>query len=317
MFGSALRDISRLRVLAAGEVLWDIFGEEKHLGGAPFNFLYCCHALGARTKMLSRVGADDLGDEILRRAGRLGIETDLMQTDAAHATGTVNVLLDAHGIPTYDIKREVAYDFIEEHDDADAWAATADVYYLGTLAQRKAISRRAVQGLAEHTGEDCLVVYDVNLRPPHFDCDVIRQNLEHATVFKLNEEELAELRYVLRLPATEGDAVAELMARFELSTIVLTRGSRGASAWHDGESASFHGVPVKVKDTVGSGDAFIAVFSTQLAAGASLSEALSWANRAGAYLASQSGATPPLTPELLQQFAADAKDGVVNRPQHP
>ncbi|MGI8907055.1 MAG: carbohydrate kinase family protein [Candidatus Sumerlaeaceae bacterium] len=294
--------VEDLNVVAIGEVLWDLIGEERHLGGAPFNFAYHAHAFGATGSLISRVGRDDLGSLIRNRAEEIGLPRDYIQVDPVRPTGTVPVTLGAGGTASYEITPEVAWDYIEFYDGDRYLLDKADILCFGTLAQRSAISRTSIQAALASAPANCLRVCDINLRPPHYDEQVLRSTLELTDVLKLNEGELAAMRPKLGLPANEIDAVQDLIQKFDIATVVLTRGPMGAEAWSKGEHAASEGVKVEVKDTVGSGDAFTAAFVLHLATGHSLRDSLRKANLAGAYVATQAGGTPAISHDVLRRF---------------
>ena len=294
--------VQDLNVVAIGEVLWDIIGEQRHLGGAPFNFAHNAKAFGAKSALISRVGGDDLGSMIRNKAQELGLPRDYIQVDPVRPTGTVPVTVGAGGVASYDITPEVAWDYIEFHDGDRYLLDDADILCFGTLAQRTPISRTSIQAALASAPNNCLRVCDINLRPPHYDEHILRSTLELTDVLKLNEGELAALRPVLALPSTEADAIQSLIDTFDIATVVLTRGPMGAEAWSKGEHAAAEGVKVDVKDTVGSGDAFTAAFVLHLATGHSLRDSLRKANLAGAYVATQVGGTPRIDQEVLRRF---------------
>jgi fructokinase len=299
---ASMVQVQDLNVVAIGEVLWDVIGEECHLGGAPFNFAYHCRALGANAALISRVGRDDLGSLIRNRAQELGLPRDYIQVDPVRPTGTVPVTIAADGTASYDITPEVAWDYIEFHDGDRYLLDKADILCFGTLAQRSVISRTSIQAALANTPNSCLRVCDINLRPPHYDEHTLRSTLELTDVLKINEGELAAMRPVLGLAAAENEAVQALVDSFNIATVVVTRGPKGAEAWSRGEHAVAEGVSVDVKDTVGSGDAFTAAFVLHLATGHSLRDSLRKANLAGAYVATHAGGTPALDHEILRRF---------------
>jgi fructokinase len=291
------------KVLAIGEVLWDVFGDERHLGGAPFNFTYHCHALGASSSIISRVGDDDPGREILGCARELGIDTSLIQVDPQHPTGVVEVKLDPAGVPAFDIRPDAAWDYIDLPAEAQAAAREADIICFGTLAQRKPRSWESIHGALGVAKHGCMRVCDVNLRQQFYSAEVLCESMVLSDLVKINAEELERLRGLLHLPAGEEPAVMALIEEFDLLAVVLTLGSGGAKAWSPTDVAEVHGLVVTVHDTVGSGDAFAAVFAMEMADGAPLKHALWFANVAGAYVATCHGATPEINKDILQAFA--------------
>ncbi|MFO7900455.1 MAG: carbohydrate kinase [Planctomycetota bacterium] len=289
------------QVIGLGEILWDIFGEERHLGGAPANFAYHVHALGDRGIPVSRVGADELGRELLDRLGRLGVPTEFIQVDPHHPTGTVVIRLDDAGQPDFNITPDVAWDYLELTDGLERLAERADAICFGTLAQRSPISRRTVRRLLGAAGR-ALIVCDLNLRSELIDLgpddaagiDTVAGSMGLADVLKLNEQELATLAGAFRRQEG-GEALARwLIEKFHLRLVCLTRGAGGCVLYGPEGRTEEPGIEVDVADTVGAGDAFTAALVHGLLAGRPMAEVAAFANRVGAYVASRPGATPPL-----------------------
>jgi len=291
-------------VLCVGEVLWDALPEGLFLGGAPFNVACHLRAAGTPVSMVSRVGDDRLGDEVLRRAARYGVGVDLIQVDPALPTGFVRVVVNEAGEPTYDILAPSAWDEIAPTPALLARAATARAIVFGTLAQRHATTRRTIERLWE---TKALMVLDLNLRRPYDDREIVQRSLHRADVVKLSENELAHIAGWFGLTGNTREMVAGLVKTFACPVVCVTRGSAGAALWRDDRWSEQPGYPVEVRDTVGSGDAFLAVLLSGLLAGgggaADDSTLLQHANLIGAYVATQFGAlpsdqrvaTPPLT----------------------
>jgi fructokinase len=276
-------------VLCVGEVLWDALPGGLFLGGAPFNVACHLRAAGASVSMVSRIGADRLGDEVLRRAKRYGVGTDLIQTDAELPTGFVRVDVDDAGNPAYEICSPAAWDAIEPSEALLGRAARARAIVFGTLAQRAERSRRTIQRLWD---SKALMVFDVNLRPPFEDVQIVKQSLERADVVKLSEDELAHLAGWFGLAGPTREATTALAESFGCSVVCVTRGSKGAVLYHDGAWTEHAGFEVEVRDTVGAGDAFLAVLLAGLLNGATDEAMLQHANLMGAYVVTQFGAVP-------------------------
>jgi fructokinase len=276
-------------VLCVGEVLWDALPEGLFLGGAPFNVACHLRAAGTPVTMVSRIGKDRLGDEVLRRAARYGVTTDLVQVDDALPTGFVRVDVDEVGNPTYEILAPAAWDAIAPTPALLARAENARAIVFGTLAQRQAVSRATIQRLWD---AKALMVVDVNLRTPFEDREIVRRSLERADVVKLSDEELRSIADWFDLPADSRKAVAALAEMFACRVVCVTRGSDGAGLWHDGNWSDHPGFKVEVRDTVGAGDAFLAVLLAGLLAGGADAAILQHANLIGAYVATQFGAVP-------------------------
>src|SRR5262245_60330738 len=177
---STLVPVSDLKVLSMGEVLWDIVGDKKLMGGAPFNFAYHARAFGAQANVITRVGRDDLGTTIVQKAEQLGLKTEFIQQDPAHPTGTVVATIDKDGNATYDIKHGVAWDYLEFNDGCRPLVDEAAIFCFGTLIQRSHDARAALLAALAAVRDSSLIVYDMNLRAPYFDESIIRASLTEA-----------------------------------------------------------------------------------------------------------------------------------------
>ncbi|RLC89393.1 MAG: carbohydrate kinase [Chloroflexi bacterium] len=298
-------------VVATGEVLWDVIGAAKHLGGAPFNFAVHCHHLGARSAIVSRVGQDELGDEIMARARDLGVDTSLIQHDSEHPTGQVRVTLDARGQPEFDICTGAAYDYLAASPAAIERVHTADVVCFGTLAQRCPVARQSIATLLEAASlrqaqgsAHALLVCDLNLRPPHHSVEVVRDSLARCHLLKLNGDELRVVQGMLGRDGLDEDAfLLYLLDAYKIELVCVTLDARGCILRTLEERVAAPGYPCRVVDTVGSGDAFTAALVVKYLAGWPLAEVADFANLVGAYVATQHGATPPITPDALRDFA--------------
>ncbi len=288
-------------MVGLGEVLWDLFADKRLLGGAPANFAFHARQLGHEGIVVSRVGDDDLGREILDRLSKSGLSTEYVQVDRNHPTGTVRVTVGADGAPQFIITQDVAWDYLQVTDRLADLIGRADVVSFGTLAQRSPLSGETIQRLlAQCRG---MKVFDINLRQRYWSPEQIESGLRQSQVAKLNEDELAMI-VESRLASRSSDAVETcraLVAEYGLSLVALTRASRGALLVTDNEIVDQPGFRVQVVDGVGAGDAFTAALADAMLRHMSLTEVAARANRIGAYVASQSGATPPLPRELLAE----------------
>ena len=280
-------------VLCVGEVLWDSLPEGLFLGGAPFNVACHLRATGTPVSMVSRVGNDRLGDEVLRRAARYGVGTDLIQVDPLLPTGFVRVHVDERGNGSYEICEPAAWDAIEANESLLARAARARAIVFGSLAQRNTTTRATIERLWKVAFDHALMVCDVNLRPPYDDLEVIRASLGMADVVKVSDAELKRLSGTFGWEAhDEREMMQGVAEHFGCSVVCVTRGSRGAALLHDGAFTEHPGFPAEVRDTVGAGDAFLAVLLAGLLAGSPDAELLQHANLMGAYVVTQFGAVP-------------------------
>ena len=220
-------------IVAVGEVLWDLLPAGKQLGGAPANFTHHCRSLGADARLITRVGGDPLGRELVGSLQLLGFPTETVELDPEFPTGTVAVSVAPDGQPRFTIREDVAWDRISANLDSVAMAAEADAVYFGSLSQRSAPSRNSIRSLVSAARPEALRLLDVNLRHPFVDRDVIAGSLEMANALKLNDQELLELATMFGLPPGAQESMAELAGRFGLSLVALTRG-RGAASCSPG-----------------------------------------------------------------------------------
>jgi fructokinase len=281
-----------------GEVLWDLLPSGKQLGGAPANFAYHAQAVGGRSSVVSAVGEDELGREIISRLSDLRLDVSSIAVDPNHPTGTVSVTLDAAGVPSYIIHTDVAWDHISQTPALDHLARRTDAVCFGTLAQRSEQSRRTIHAFLCVTRPECLRIFDINLRQRFYDELIIQSSLDLASILKINDEELPIVADLLALPRHESECIPVLLERFELTLIALTRGGRGASLYTHDEAAHHDGYPTTVIDTVGAGDAFTAALAIGLLKHQPLAVINDRANRLAAYVCSQPGATPPVPAEF-------------------
>ena len=289
-------------VVGLGEILWDLFPEGKILGGAPANFAYHARVLGDEGLPASRVGADALGREIRLRLSELGVPDRQVQTDPARPTGTVQVELDPGGMPAYTITPEVAWDYLEWSGDLAALAARTDAVCFGSLAQRSPQSRRTIRSFLAAVPSRALRVFDVNLRQSWYSEEVLSASLAASSILKLNESELPVVLRTLGLGEQREplQGCRLLRDRFDLELVCLTLGEQGSLLVGEAGESRQAGFRVQVVDTVGSGDAFTAALCHHRLRAASLERIGQAANRYGAWVASQAGATPPASAEILQ-----------------
>ncbi len=282
------------RIVALGEVLWDLLPSGPLLGGAPANFAFHAAALGAETWLISRVGDDRRGHEILQRTEAAGLPRETLQLDAEAPTGTVSVELGADGQPRYVIHEDVAWDRLALLPEALAAVGRADAVCFGSLAQRSAVSRETIRSLVAAAPLEALRIFDINLRQEFYAREVIESSLALANVLKLNDAELPVLAEMFRLAGEPQQQLAALAGRFDLRVVALTRGAQGSVLWRKSEISEHPGVPITVRDTIGAGDAFTAVLAIGLLAEWPLDFINERASSVGAFVASQSGATPIL-----------------------
>ncbi|HHE54912.1 MAG TPA: carbohydrate kinase [Caldithrix abyssi] len=287
------------KILSVGEMLWDAFPEGLFLGGAPFNVACHLHTLGCHVKMLSRIGEDILGREIVDRMHQKKMDISLIQIDSTHDTGLVKVQLNEKGIPKFKIVQPSAWDFIELNKKLEHTLVDTDVLIFGTLAQRSAKTRSTIQQIRLKVKFN---VYDVNLRPPFDDREIVLESLEGNWIVKLNDDELQVLSAWFDLPQRLKNAAEELQQKFQIGMLCITQGAHGAMLF-DGKHWYEHaGYKIEVVDTVGSGDGFLAGFLFKLLSGAEPDECLDFANALGAFIATRPGATPEFSEQEIEIF---------------
>lgn len=293
---------SAYRVVGIGEVLWDVFPDGKQLGGAPANFAFHARALGAQAAIVSAVGQDPLGDEILERIASQGLPVYCVAVDPDARTGTVSVTLSASGSPTFVIHENVAWDRLAVTTPAGTVVAQADAVCFGTLAQRDERARGTIRTLLQHTLPTCVRVFDINLRQHFYSAEIIEFSLHVADVLKINDEELPVVARLFGLAGDVREQILALARHFDLSAVALTRGAGGSLLYAHGQWADHPGAPAQVVDTVGAGDSFTAAMTLGLLAGWDLELIARRANELAAYVCSQAGATPPLPDSIAAAF---------------
>jgi len=286
-------------IVIFGEMLWDMLPSGKQPGGAPMNVAIHLKNFGLSPTFISRVGTDDLGVELTDYLNRQGISTDFIQVGETHLTGIVKVNLTDKTEVAYKIVQPVAWDYIQPDPRIDAAVSNSDVFLYGSLAVRSQQTKDTLYDLLEKAP---LKIFDVNLRPPHYDRPTIEYLLSKADIVKVNEHELAIIAGwfgILPEPKTQMKYLAD---RYNLRMICLTLGANGAMVLDADGFTIQEGYPVEVQDTIGSGDSFLAMFLKHILAGSPVSTALKNACAVGALVATYQGATPAISERELQQF---------------
>ena len=282
----------KLKVIGIGELLWDVLPDGKKLGGAPCNFVYHAQKQGASGLALSAVGNDDNGREILEILETKSISAELIQINEM-PTSTVDVAINAEGVPEYTIHENVAWDFIILNDAAERAVNQADIVCFGSLAQRNATSQETIEKLLAGCKLETLVVYDINLRQNYYNLEIIDRSLRLCNVLKLNEEELPVVKDMLELVSSkEEDQIQELINRYNLKLVAYTKGEKGSLLVTPTDSSYVRTPKVDVKDTVGAGDSFTAVMISGYAKGQALNELHQNAVEISAFVCTQDGAMP-------------------------
>lgn len=297
-------------VLGLGEVLWDCFPDGERPGGAPANFAYHAAQLGYIGGVLSRVGKDERGQNLLKWLRDKGVRADLIQIDPHHPTGTVTVDIADPQRPRFVIHENVAWDYMEITPQWQSALAEAAAVCFGTLAQRSQVSRDTVLSLLHDQKKHRLIVYDVNLRQDFYSPEIVEASLRLSRLVKLNSEESHVVRDLLGI-SVPGDTefCRALMSRYDVDAVCITRGEHGCLLVDGSGWAESPGIEVTVADTVGAGDAFTAAWVAARLRGWDLTTQAEFANRVGALVASLPGAMPPVAENyrhLMQQIVGRA-----------
>ena len=286
-------------VVGLGEAVWDLFGESRRPGGAPANVAYHSDQLGARGVVVSRVKADELGNELLGYLKSKGLDTSYVQIDPEHETGRVTVDTSDPGHPRYVIHENAAWDYLAEREDFLQLADQAAAVCFGTLAQRSPVSRAAVQRFIHRTRG--LVVFDVNLRQKWFDRESLDLSLQRASIVKLNIDELAPVSAEIGLKHSSEQVFADsLRQRYPVETVIITRAEQGCFVASGNEVVDLPGVKANVVDAVGAGDAFTAAFILLTLESRPLELKARFANRVGGIVVERAGAMPDVKLEYAQ-----------------
>lgn len=287
-------------VVCFGEVLWDIFPEGTRAGGAPFNAAYNVYKMGTDVKMLSRIGNDELGKKLTDQIKGWGLTTEYIQVDNEHPTSTVIAKIDEHNEATYDIVNHVAWDYIDFLPEHKELISNAEAFVFGSLSARNPKSKETLLKLIEFAK---LKIFDVNFRPPFIDIDLIKELLHKADIVKMNKAEMRQImEFLSEEYISEDESVTFIQNHFNIKEIVLTKGSKGARYFVGDRNYGFGAVPIKIADTVGSGDAFLAGFISKRIQGKSPEEIMTEAISLGAFITSKSGACPDYEYEEFQKF---------------
>lgn len=282
-------------IVGMGEALWDYLPEGKKIGGAPANFAYHVSQFGFDSRVVSAVGEDADGDEIMKVFEEKKLNTQIERV--AYPTGTVQVTLDAVGVPQYEIKEGVAWDNIPFTDELKRLALKTRAVCFGSLAQRNEVSRATINRFLDTMPdvEGQLKIFDINLRQNFYTKEVLCDSMRRCNILKINDEELVTISRIFGYPGIDlQDKCWILLAKYNLKMLILTCGTNGSYVFAPGV-VSFQETPrVPVADTVGAGDSFTATFTAAILAGMPMTEAHKLAVEVSAYVCTQSGAMPEL-----------------------
>lgn len=294
-----------LKAVAYGEVLWDVFANEKKIGGAPLNVALRMKTLGCEVAMISCVGKDEDGKAIIDQVKSLGLETNAIMETEDFATGLVNVTLNERGSASYEISYPSAWDKIVLNDSAKNLAANADVLIYGSLVCRDEVSRQSLEELLQ---TNAYKVFDVNLRKPHYSYEILEQLMHSANFIKFNDEELLEIAAAMQSPFVSlEDNMHFIAEKTKVTAMCVTKGKHGALLMWEGQLYENGGYPVEVADTVGAGDSFLAALITSLLTGKAPQTAIDFACAVGALVAEAPGANPEISNSKIENLMLKVK----------
>lgn len=294
-----------LKAVAYGEVLWDVFANEKKIGGAPLNVALRMKTLGCEVAMISCVGKDEDGKAIIDQVKSLGLETDAIMQTENFATGLVNVTLNERGSASYEISYPSAWDKIVLNDFAKKLVADADVLIYGSLVCRDEVSRQSLEELLQ---TEAYKVFDVNLRKPHYSYEILNKLMNSANFIKFNDEELLEIAEAMQSPFISlEDNMHFIAEKTKATAMCVTKGKHGALLMWEGQLYENGGYPVEVADTVGAGDSFLAALITSLLTGKAPQTAIDFACAVGALVAEAPGANPEISNSKIENLMLKVK----------
>ena len=278
-------------IVGIGDALWDCLPEGRKIGGAPANFAYYMMQFGFDSLAVSAVGDDELGREIKETFDRAGLKHILQVSD--HPTGTVTIDVDENGIPSYDIKENVAYDFLTFTPELEEIAGKCNVVCFGSMTQRNPVSRKTIRKFIETVpqSDETYKVFDINLRQNFYDKEIISESLRLCNVFKINDEELIVVKEMfVHAGKSDHEACMSLIKEWGLKFLILTCGVNGSHVFTENEHSFMDTPKVEVADTVGAGDSFISGFMASILKGRSVRDAHETAVNLSAYVCTQYGA---------------------------
>ncbi len=280
-------------VIGIGEALWDMLPDGKQIGGAPANFAYHVSQFGFESRVVSAVGNDELGDEILSNFDEKGLRHIIEKVP--FPTGTVEVDLDSSGVPQYEIKENVAWDNIPFTSEIEELARSARAVCFGSLAQRGNVSGDTICRFVNATPKECLKVFDINLRQHFYTKGIIIRSLKQCDILKINDEELVIFARLFDFKElSQSELCRAILEKYSLKMLILTCGANGSFVFTPEEISFLETPKVDVVDTVGAGDSFTAAFIASILNGESVSKAHQKAVDFSAYVCTQSGAMPKI-----------------------
>lgn len=280
------------RIVAFGEIVWDLLPHDQVLGGTPLNLVFRCNSFGEKGHLLSRVGDDELGQAALDKLVSLNISDKNVQLDSEFPTGVVKVTFDENGESRYEVKEDVAFDHIEFSAEALKLARQADCLFFGLLPQRYGLSKNTIRELIKES-PDSLHFFDLKLFEHFFNVEVVERLLNCAHIVRIKEKEVEFLAGKLKMEYIDLDEFAkQLSEKYKIDLVITTRGNNGISAFHVKNGCFYDpGYVIEMEDNIGSGMAFSAGFLHYYLNGMSLEESIRFGNAAGALNTTKRGAT--------------------------
>lgn len=289
-----------LSVVCFGEVLWDIFPTHKKIGGAPLNVALRMNSFGAETTIISRVGEDEEGKEIISFLNSHDVCADSIQIGEDYKTGVVNVMINEKGNAFYDIHYPSSWDKIVSTKKMDEKVAESDVFVFGSLICRDEVSRCTLYDLLDKAKYKVL---DANLRAPYYTKDILNELMLKADFIKLNDEELYEISQQLESPYHSFEQNIKFIAKkTNTKHVCVTKGAFGAVLYYNDKFYYNSGYFIKVVDTVGAGDSFLATLIVELMRGKLPQKSLNYACAIGALVAGHEGANPKINKKEIKKF---------------
>lgn len=276
-------------ILAIGELLWDMLPEGRELGGAPANFIYYCNQLGVRSQLITAVGNDKMGEDLI---AQLNYDTSLISVNTK-PTSQVDVNL-VDGIAAYNIREEVAWDYMQLNQAAKEQISNCHIFYFGSLAQRSPVTKRVIHEALNMVPPGCLRVFDVNLRQPYYTKELVNESLHKTDLLKINEDELTVLSEFFDVTGGETERLEHFREFYGLKWVALTKGSEGSLLVNATDVDYQPVIETKVIDTIGAGDSFLAGLVVGLLSGFPIGQAHKLACETSSFVCSHKGAMIPL-----------------------
>lgn len=291
-----------LKAISYGEILFDVFEKEKKIGGAPLNLALRIKSFGLDVAVISAIGNDQNGIELKNYIEKNGINTQSIITVPNHKTGVVNVFLDERGSATYDIAFPAAWDFININEEIKSIVQEAEIFFFGSLACRNEVSKNTLFEILE-SNVKMFKVFDVNLRAPHYKIEVLEELMKKSDFIKFNDDEILEIASIMGTSSVQlEDNIWFIAEKTNTKSICVTRGKHGSILLWDGKIYYNEGYTVKVTDTVGAGDSFLAALITKLNETKNPQFSLDFASAVGAIVASKRGANPKIKKTEIEYF---------------